>query len=337
MSQTSEANQEPQHEVLFKREQSNPILTASGWPYPVNSVFNPGSVMLEDGTTLLLCRVEGRSGLSHFCAARSKNGISDWTIDKKPTLLPDLSNYPEETWGIEDPRITYLPEKGEYAVVYTSYSATGPCVSLALTKDFREFNRVGMIMPPMNKDAALLSHKLGGRWAMVHRPTSPKYSHIWISFSPDLRHWGDHRMILRSRRGPWWDSDKVGISPPVIKTPEGWLMIYHSVRQTASGAIYRIGMALFDLGCHQTCLRRSDTWVFSPEEDYERSGDVGNVVFPCGYTIADDGDTVRLYYGGADTCVGVATASLRRLLSWLQDNSKVMDKNDISLLGGDYE
>lgn len=336
MSQIYEEKQKPQHEVLFKREQTNPILTALNWLYPVNSIFNPGAVILKDGTTLLLCRVEDRSGLSHFCAARSEDGISNWIIDKKPTLLPDPSKYPEETWGIEDPRITYLEERDEYAVVYTSYSMTGPAISLALTKNFTEFDHVGMVMPPMNKDAALLSHKIGGRWVMIHRPTTPKYSHIWISFSPDLRHWGDPKMILRSRRGAWWDSDQVGLSPPVIKTAEGWLMIYHSVRQTASGAIYRIGLALFDLGCHQTCMRRSDTWVFSPEEDYERKGDVANVVFPCGYTIADDGDTVRLYYGAADTCVGVATGSLRHILSWLHDHSMAMDVDDVSLIEGGY-
>ncbi len=337
MSQIYEGKPKPLHEVLFKREQGNPILTASHWPYPVNSVFNPGAVILEDGTTLLLCRVEDRSGLSHFCIARSEDGISNWVMDKEPTLLPDPGNYPEETWGIEDPRITYLPEKGEYAVAYTSYSMVGPCVSIVLTKDFRTFNRMGMVMPPLNKDAALLSHKICGEWAMIHRPTTPKYSHIWISFSPDLKHWGDHKMILRSRRGPWWDSDKIGLSSPVVKTAEGWLMIYHSVRQTASGAIYRIGLALFDLGCHQTCLRRSDTWVLGPEEDYERKGDVNNVVFPCGYTIAGDGDTLRLYYGAADTCVGVATASLSELLSWLHDNSKVMDHGDNPLREHDHD
>jgi len=337
MSQILEAKPKPQHEMLFKRETINPILTAAHWPYPVNSVFNPGSVILEDGTTLLLCRVEDRSGLSHFTVARSQDGISNWEIDPKPTLLPDPTNYPEETWGIEDPRITYLPERGDYAVAYTSYSMGGPAVSLAMTKDFKKFDRVGMVMPPLNKDAGLLSHKIGGKWAMIHRPTTSKYSHIWISFSQDLKYWGEHKLILRSRRGPWWDSDKIGLSPPVIKTSEGWLMIYHSVRQTASGSIYRIGLSLFDLGCHQTCLRRSDTWAFSPEEDYERNGDVGNVVFPCGYTLDSDGDTLRLYYGGADTCVGVATASLKRLLEWLHNNSKVMEQDDVSLMEGCYE
>ena len=337
MSQIYEINQKSQHEILFKREPTNPILTAGDWPYPVNTVFNPGAVLLEDGTTLLLCRVEDRSGLSHLCVARSKNGVSNWIIDEKPTFLPDPKKYPEETWGIEDPRITFLPEKGEYAIAYTSYSMSGPGVSLALTKDFKKFNRIGLVMPPLNKDAALLSHKIGGRWAMIHRPTTSKYSHIWISFSKDLKHWGDHKLLMRARRGPWWDSDKIGLSPPVIKTPEGWLMIYHSVRQTASGSIYRIGLALFDLGYHEKCLRRSDTWAFSPEEDYERGGDVGNVVFPCGYTIAEDGDTLRLYYGAADTCIAMATASVAELLHWLHNNSLVMEQNDILLKGNEYE
>tara|TARA_R110002096_G_scaffold415163_1_gene616617 strand:- start:2428 stop:3441 length:1014 start_codon:yes stop_codon:yes gene_type:complete len=336
MSQIYGTTQKLQHEILFTREATNPILTASDWPYPVNSVFNPGATILKDGTTLLLCRVEDRSGLSHLCAARSKDGVSDWIIDKQPTLLPDPSKYVEETWGIEDPRITFLPELGEYAVAYTSYSLTGPTVSIALTKNFREFNRVGMVLPPLNKDAALLSHKIGGKWAMIHRPTTPKYSHIWISFSPDLNHWGDHQMILQARRGPWWDSDKIGLSCPVIRTSEGWLMVYHSVRQTASGSIYRIGLALFDLGCHQTCLRRSDTWVLSPDEEYERRGDVGNVIFPCGYTVAEDGDTLRLYYGGADTCIAMATASINQLLNWLHENSQTIDQSDSSLKDNIY-
>jgi len=98
------------HPELFKRHRHNPILTAAGWPYPVHSVFNPGATLLADGTTLLLCRVEDRTGHSHLCAARSTNGVDGWQIDPKPTLMPDPENYPEELWGIEDPRITFVPE-----------------------------------------------------------------------------------------------------------------------------------------------------------------------------------------------------------------------------------
>ena len=102
-------------------------------------VFNAGATLLADGTTLLLCRVEDRRGLSHLCAARSQNGVDGWKIDSEPTLMPSPNEYPEEIWGIEDPRITFVPELQQYAVTYTSYSRGGPGVSLALTKDFRSF------------------------------------------------------------------------------------------------------------------------------------------------------------------------------------------------------
>ena len=125
-------------------------------------------------------------------------------------------------------------------------------------------------------------------------------------------------MILQARRGGWWDANKIGLSPPPIETSKGWLMIYHGVRQTPSGSLYRLGLALFDRETPERCLRRGDMWIFGPEEPYEREGDVGNVVFPCGFTIGTDGDTVNLYYGAADTCVALATGSIRRLLDWLE-------------------
>lgn len=306
-----------QHETLFHRHPGNPILKAEAWAYPINSVFNAGAVQLPDGATLLLCRVEDRSGRSHLCAARSADGISCWRIDPQPTLRPDPENFPEELWGIEDPRITFAAELNTYVVVYISYSPGGTGVSLALTEDFRHFERYGVIMPPEDKDAALLPHRIGGRWAMIHRPTTPWGAHVWISYSPDLRHWGAHKLILRARRGGWWDANKIGLSPPPIETPRGWLLIYHGVRQTAGGSLYRLGLALFDLHNPEQCLKRSDAWVFGPEAPYERFGDVGNVVFPCGYTMAPDGDTLRLYYGCADTCISLATASLGELLDWL--------------------
>lgn len=304
------------HEDLFRRYHRNPILTAADWPYPVNSVFNAGATLLEDGTTLLLCRVEDRRGHSHLCAARSANGIDGWQIDPKPTLMPDPKNYPEELWGIEDPRITYVPELGQYAVAYTAYSPSSPAVSLALTKDFRDFERYGVIIPPEDKDAALLPRRIKGRWALIHRPViSALGAHMWISYSPDLRHWGGHRLMLPARRGAWWDSAKVGLGPPPIETSAGWLVLYHGVRPTVSGAIYRLGLALLDLDEPERCIRRGESWVFGPDEPYERFGDVNNVVFPCGWVV--EGDQVRMYYGAADTCVAVATVRLSDLLTWL--------------------
>jgi predicted GH43/DUF377 family glycosyl hydrolase len=230
-------------------------------------------------------------------------------------------DYPEEIWGIEDPRITFVPELEKYAIAYTSFARGGPGVSLALTKDFRSFERFGVIMQPEDKDAALLPRRIGGNWALIHRPVTTLGAHMWISYSPDLRHWGSHKVILEARRGGWWDANKIGLCSPPIETPKGWLTIYHGVRQTASGSIYRLGLALFDLERPEVCLQRGDSWIFGPEEPYERGGDVKDVVFPCGQTIGVDGDTIYLYYGAADSSIALATGSIRSLLNWLDCNS----------------
>jgi len=305
---------------LFRRHGDKPLLTAADWPYPAHTVFNAGATRLRDGTTLLLCRVEDRRGFSHLCAARSANGVDGWVIDPEPTLRADWEHYPEELWGIEDPRITYVEELGKYVITYTAFSRGGPGVALALTDDFRRFERYGLIMQPDDKDAALLPRRIDGQFALLHRPMTDSGAHIWISFSPDLRNWGGHKLVLQARKGGWWDANKVGLSPPLIETPLGWLMIYHGVRQTASGCLYRLGIALLALDRPDQCLLRGDAWIFGPETPYERDRDVGNVTFPCGYTLAPDGDTIHLYYGAADTSVALATGSVRELLQWLDEH-----------------
>jgi predicted GH43/DUF377 family glycosyl hydrolase len=310
------------YQALFHRHENNPILTAADWPYPAHSVFNPGATRLPDGTTLLLCRVEDRRGHSHLCAARSKNGIDGWVIDNEPTLKPDPKHYPEELWGIEDPRITYVEDLRKYAIAYTAFSKGGPAVALALTNDFRTFERMGLVMQPDDKDAALLPRRVDGNYALIHRPIADSGAHIWVSFSPDLRNWGGHKLVLPARRGGWWDANKVGLSPPLIETSRGWLMIYHGVRHTASGSLYRLGVALFDLARPDHCLLRGNSWIFGPETRYEREGDVANVAFPCGYTLGDDGDTLHLYYGAADTCIALATGSVRQVLNWLDEHGQ---------------
>jgi len=308
------------YDTLFVRHTANPILTARDWPYPVHTVFNAGATRLADGDTLLLCRVEDRRGHSHLCAARSKNGVDSWVIDERPTLLPDPENYPEEIWGIEDPRITYVPELGKYAVAYTAFSKGGPGVALAMTEDFRTFQRFGLVMQPDDKDAALLPRRINGNFALIHRPMTDSGAHAWISFSPDLRNWGSHKLMLQARKGAWWDANKVGLSPPPIETPRGWLMIYHGVRNTAAGCLYRLGLALFAIDEPDRLLARGDSWIFGPEAPYERVGDVGNVAFPCGYTLGADGDSINLYYGAADTSMALATGSVAKLLCWLDEH-----------------
>lgn len=305
--------------TLFRRHEGNPILTARDWPYPAHTVFNPGATLLADGTTLLLCRVEDRRGHSHFCVARSKNGIDGWKIDETPTMRPEPELFPEELWGIEDPRITFVEELGKYAIAYTAFSKGGPGVALALTNDFVTFERLGLVMQPDDKDAALLPRRINGNFALIHRPVTDDAAHIWISFSPDLRNWGGHKPMLMARKGAWWDANKIGLSPPLIETERGWLMLYHGVRRTAAGALYRLGVALFDKNEPDVLLARGDSWIFGPETTYEREGDVGYVAFPCGTTLGRDGDTIQMYYGAADTSIALATGSVREVLAWLDE------------------
>lgn len=303
--------------MLFQRYAQNPIISAHDWPYPVNAVFNAGATFFR-GEYLLLVRVEDRTGISHFCVARSKDGVTDWSIDHKPTILPSPETHPEELWGIEDPRITWLENLGAWVIAYTAYSEAGPLVSLMMTQDFVHFRRLGPVMPPENKDAALFPVRFRGRYAMLHRPVAAfpgVGKHIWISFSPDLKHWGDHQIVMRSRVGGWWDANKIGLSPPPLETSQGWLILYHGVRQTVAGCIYRLGLALLDRSDPTRVLKRSPQWVFGPKEHYEMTGDVGNVVFPCGWILR--GEEIRLYYGAADRCIGLATARLADVLAFL--------------------
>ncbi len=309
-----------QFNELFKRYEGNPILTAHSWPYTAHTVFNPAATIFNN-KTLLLVRVEDKRGFSHLTMASSEDGITNWEIDSIPTLQPDPENYPEEIWGIEDPRITYLEETGDWAITYTAYSQGGPLVSLALTRDFKNFDKLGPIMPPEDKDAALFPRKFRGRWALLHRPM-PAYqsigAHIWLSYSPDLRYWGDHQILFKARRGGWWDANKIGLSPQPMETTEGWLVLYHGVRQTAGGVIYRLGIALLDLENPGRVLHRGDEWIFGPHEEYEREGDVDDVVFPCGWVHDPETDQVRLYYGGADSVIAVATTQMADLLEYIK-------------------
>jgi beta-1,4-mannooligosaccharide/beta-1,4-mannosyl-N-acetylglucosamine phosphorylase len=302
---------------LFKRYEDNPILTPSMWPYKVNTVFNAGATLYQ-GKVLLLVRVEDMRGFSHFSRAVSEDGLTNWVIDSKPTMEPDLENHPEDHYGIEDPRIIKMEDVNIYAIVYTSFSKSGPLVSIATTEDFVRFKRLGIIMSPEDKDASIFPKLFNGLWALLHRPT-PSHkemgAHIWISFSPDLTYWGNNNILIPARKGSWWDAHRIGLGPPPIETPEGWLIIYHGVRDTAAGSLYRLGLALLDLEDPNIVIRRCDEWVFGPKELYERIGDVPDVTFPCGVIVR--GDDLIMYYGAADTTICVAVASLKEVLDFI--------------------
>ena len=229
------------------------------------------------------------------------DGVTDWRFDPEPLLRADVDRDPEETWGCEDPRLTWLPEREEWAIAYTAYSRRGPLVSLATTRDFRSVRRLGPVMPPEDKDAALFPRRFDGRWAMIHRPSPLRGgAHMWISYSPDLRHWGDHKLLLEARDGAWWDAGKIGLGPPPLETPEGWLVMYHGVRTTSRRPdLPGRPRAARPRRSAAACSIGPTSGSSGPTAPYEITGDVGRVVFPCGWVLDPAGDgRQRVLRGG---------------------------------------
>jgi predicted GH43/DUF377 family glycosyl hydrolase len=306
--------------TLFTRYDGNPILVAERWPYLANAVMNAGATTVN-GATVLVCRVEDHRGFSHITTATSDDGFSNWVVSDTPLISSDDA-LTEELWGVEDPRVTRLDELDAWLISYTAFGPAGPGVSLAKTTDFRSVERLGMAMPPENKNASFLPRRVNGQWVMFHRPISAMAGggDIWLSRSADLASWSAPESVLSRRPGGWWDSARIGMGPPPIETPDGWLVVYHGVRRTVAGELYRAGLALLDLDQPSRVLRRGAEWVLGPRAEYEVTGDVPGVVFPCGLVHDAASGQLRLYYGAADTCIGLATAQLADVLDFLKDS-----------------
>jgi predicted GH43/DUF377 family glycosyl hydrolase len=246
------------------------------------------------------------TSLSHIRLARSGNGV-DFKVDDRPFLFPD-NRY--ELFGCEDARIVALD--GAYYINYSSVSDLGICTSLARTRDFASIERLGVIFAPDNRDVCLFPEKIGGYYWCLHRPAPAHFGapEIWISRSPDLLHWGDHKILL-SRSSESWEQRKIGGGAPILATERGWLQIYHGVD---SSQRYCLGALLLDLADPTRVIGRMSKPLMEPVAEYERNGFFGNVVFTCGATIRDG--VLYIYYGAADEVMSLATIALSSL--WQQ-------------------
>ena len=289
---------------FVRRYEGNPILTKDDVPYPVETVHNAG-VVKYNGKYIMLFRSHLATGRSIIGIAESDDGFK-FRVRPKPFIVPSkelvFSEY--EEFGVEDPRIT--PLEGAYYITYSAYSAHGVRIGLAKTTDFKTVERVAFITQADYRNTVLFPEKINGRYVKLDRPHSDisPWS-IWISYSPDLRHWGDSRVVMKPVKYHW-DEMKIGPGAPPIRTDKGWLSIYHGVFQTMGGCIYRLGAALHRLDDPAQILGVSDRWILQPQDPWEVVGYVHNVVFTCGAVPEDDG-TLKLYWGGADTvmCAGV--------------------------------
>jgi len=303
---------------LLRRYPGNPILTAQDFPRPVNSIFNAGATKCGD-EYILLNRVEGLDGISCLWVARSRDGVH-FTPDPQPAMVRATEGYYAvyEEYGIEDPRITKIADV--YYITYTCYSRYACCVGLARTSDFRTFERMGIISLPDNKDVVLFPEKIGGRYARLDRPSTVTGNRrdIWISYSPDLLHWGSPRPVMEPRKGRW-DNKKIGAGAPPIKTDQGWLEIYHGVRETGSGVLYRLGAVLLDLEDPSQVVGRAAEHILTPTATEDFLGNVMNVVFTCGAILEDDGE-LKVYYGAADQVMCLATAPVDEIIALCLDH-----------------
>jgi predicted GH43/DUF377 family glycosyl hydrolase len=268
----------------------------------------------------MLFRSHLHNGRSIIGRADSEDGFS-FTVHPKPFLTPATDSIfgEYEAFGVEDLRIN--PVEGEYLLTYSAYSRHGVRIVLARTRDFEKVERLALITQADLRNVVIFPEKFAGRYVRLDRPHSEisPWS-IWISYSPDLVHWGGSRVIIKPV-AYHWDEMKIGPGAPPFKTERGWLSIYHGVFKTMSGTVYRLGAALHDLDDPAKIIGVSDQWILQPEDPWEVSGYVPNVVFTCGAVPENDG-TVKIYWGGADTVMCAGTAVIDKLVALCLSDSR---------------
>ena len=297
---------------MIRRYVHNPILTKTDIPYPVETVHN-AAVVKHGNEYIMLFRSHLRTGRSIIGLARSPDGFH-FTAAPKPFLIPG-----GEEFSVEDPRVTRV--EGEYLITFSVYSRDGVQIALAKTQDFSHVDRVALITEADYRNVVIFPEKFDGLYARLDRPHSEisPWS-IWISYSPDLRFWGESQLIMRPVQYHW-DEMKIGPGAPPIKTEQGWLSIYHGVFRTMVGAVYRLGVALHDLLDPSKIIGVGDSWILQPEDPWAITGYVHNGVFTCGAVAEPDG-TVKIYWGGADTVMCVGEASVSDLVALCLDHPR---------------
>lgn len=295
------------HDVVH-RWKENPVVTFEDLPFKCHDMYNAGCIKI-DGQYILLITIEMLDGRPSIFHAKSEDGLY-FRVDKEPFIAPSMDeNFIEyEERGVVDARITSL--NGEYYIIYLAMGRHGIVLSLGKTKDFKGFDRMGIISQPDTKAGALFPKKIKGRFARLDRPKSG--GSIWLSFSNDLLTWGESEVVLAPRPG-FWDQERIGCAVPPMEIDLGWLVIYYGVKKTSSGPLTRIGAAILDKENPSQIITRSNIPILSPRELYERVGDLNNTVFSTG-AILEDSDEIKLYYGAADNCMCLGTTTISEII-----------------------
>jgi beta-1,4-mannooligosaccharide/beta-1,4-mannosyl-N-acetylglucosamine phosphorylase len=303
------------NETVFKRYSGNPIVTAKAVPR-ANSIHNSAIVKFGDGYAAIF-RIDEVNFDFTLHVGFSKDGIN-WDIN--PDKITMQSDDPDivMTRQSYDPRITKLDDT--YYITWCNADAHGPQIGLATTKDFKTFKQQENPLATANRNCVIFPRKINGQYAIYHRPSDrghTPFGDIFYATSPDMVHWGKHRFVMGPTSG--WQSTKIGPGPAPIETSEGWLLIYHGVWTSCNGYLYYAGGALMDLEKPWKVMYRTQDYLLAPTEVYERVGDVPNVVFPSSAVV--EGDDLRLYYGCADTAIGMAEAKVSEIVDFVKKHS----------------
>lgn len=290
---------------------SFPVLTQNGETKIIEIQKNDPELIADDARVINYKGADYLTTLSHLRLLCSDDGKNFYQPKEYPMLVGEGSH---ETFGIEDCRVAKIGDT--YYLTFTSVSENGVGVGLRTTKNWKDFEKHGLIFPAHNKDCAIFEEKINGLYYALHRPSSVDLggNYIWIASSPDGIHWGNHKCIAKTRKS-LWDSKRIGAGAAPIKTSEGWLEIYHGANEDH---YYCLGAILLDLEDPSKVIARTEDPIMVPSEEYELNGFFGKVVFTNGHIIEPDGDTITLYYGAADEFVCGAQFSVREILSQLK-------------------
>ena len=302
------------------RYEGNPLFDMRKYYDKYWHIYNSAAIMV-DGKYVGVFRCDKASGKPDLNMAYSDDGIH-WTIDDENIQFfnPDGTRF--EYPYAYDPRLTKIEDT--YYVVFCS-EIDGPCIYIAQTKDFKYFEMIPGCFLPLNRNGTLFPEKINGKYVMLSRPFGGGTlgGHIFISDSPDMHYWGNHKLLMRKGyKGAYWEQDKIGAGPAPIKTDEGWVLIYHGVQHSCNGLIYNVGVAVLDLDDPSKVKYRANRFLMTPTELYETTGFVPNVLFPCA-ALADSQGRVTIYYGAADTTLGIAFTTVDNLIEFAKKHNSM--------------
>jgi beta-1,4-mannooligosaccharide/beta-1,4-mannosyl-N-acetylglucosamine phosphorylase len=306
------------------RYSANPIIDWNPIPDGARA-FNSAVVPYGDAYVGVF-RIDHHNGMPQLHFGTSANAV-DWDIQNAAIQFVDEDGSPmPRSAYYYDPRVLKI-EDTYYVTWCNEFAGTmSPTIGIAKTTDFKTFVQLENAFLPFNRNGVLFPRKIDGEFVMLNRPSDnghTPFGDMYVSRSPDMTFWGKHRLVMKSGVGGWWEGTKIGPGPVPIETDECWLVIYHAVINNCNGFVYSMGTVLLDLDDPSKVLARSNQALLSPEKDYETTGFVPNVAFPCATLCDADTGRLAIYYGAADTYTALAFGNVHNIIEWTKANSSV--------------